>query len=68
MPESIDGSTANVYLEVGYAWGKGRTTLLLARTGEELKFDVRGQRCIVYKSIADLSKKLAADLPGLKQI
>src|ERR1051326_3548309 len=36
----------NVYLEVGYAWGCGKPTILLARDGEELKFDVRGQRCL----------------------
>ncbi len=63
----LTGSNANVYLEVGYAWGKGRPTLLLAKQGEELKFDVRGQRCIVYKNIADLSKKLAADLLAIKK-
>jgi len=61
----LTGGNANVYLEVGYAWGKSRPTLLLARKGDELKFDVRGQRCIVYENIVDLSKKLQADLAAL---
>lgn len=63
----LTGANPNVYLEVGYAWGKGRDTLLLAKTGDELKFDVRGQRCLVYKNIADLARKLEADLVALKQ-
>ena len=44
----LTGANANVYLEVGYAWGKERPTLLLAKKGEDLKFDVKGQRCIIY--------------------
>lgn len=62
----LTGANPNVYLEVGYAWGTARPTLLLAKKSDELKFDVRGQRCIVYKSISDLAKKLEAYLAGLK--
>jgi hypothetical protein len=58
----LTGANANVYLEVGYAWGKDRPTVLVAKKGNELKFDVSGQRCIVYKNISDLAKKLEADL------
>jgi hypothetical protein len=61
----LTGANANVYLEVGYAWGRNRPTLLLVRAGDELKFDVRGQRCIIYDSIVDLSKKLTKDLQAL---
>jgi hypothetical protein len=61
----LTGANPNVYLEVGYAWGKDRPTLLLAKKSDELKFDVRGQRCIVYKNIADLAKKIEADLAAL---
>jgi hypothetical protein len=64
----LSGANANVYLEVGYAWGKNRPTLLLAKKGEDLKFDVRGQRCIVYENIFDLSKKLQADLAALLHV
>ncbi len=62
----LTGGNANVYLEVGYAWGKGRPTLLLAKKGDDLKFDVRGQRCLVYENIVDLAKKLQADLSALE--
>ncbi len=55
-----DLSTANpnVYLEVGYAWGCGKPTILTVRQTEDLKFDVRGQRCLVYKSIKSLEEML----------
>jgi hypothetical protein len=61
----MTGANPNVYLEVGYAWGKGVPTLLLARKGEELKFDVRSHRCVYYSNISDLRKKLAELLPEL---
>jgi hypothetical protein len=61
----LTGANPNVYLEVGYAWGKSRPTLLLVRKADELKFDVRGQRCIAYENIVDLAKKLQADLATL---
>ncbi|MCA2977127.1 MAG: hypothetical protein INH37_02455 [Myxococcaceae bacterium] len=52
----------NVYLEVGYAWGRGRPTLLLVRDVKELRFDVQGHRCLVYRSIRELEGLLAAEL------
>jgi hypothetical protein len=60
----LTGANANVYLEVGYAWGKGRPTLL-ALNGDptDLMFDVKGHRCLFYKNISDLCKKLTAELP-----
>jgi len=61
----VTGSNANVYLEVGYAWAKGVPTILLTKKAKDLKFDVRGQRCIVYKSIKDLHEKLSRELGAL---
>lgn len=49
----------NVYLEVGYAWGRGIPTLLLAQDAQELKFDVKGQKCIIYSGIKELEENLA---------
>ena len=64
-----DLSTANpnVYLEVGYAWGSGKRTVLLVRDPEELKFDVKGQRCLVYKKIKDLEEALRRELEALQR-
>ncbi len=59
-----DMSTANpnVYLEVGYAWGFKRPTILLTRDLNDLRFDVRGQRCVTYKRIRDLEENLKREL------
>lgn len=65
-----DLSTANpnVYLEVGYAWGKGIPTVLLARDSTDLKFDVKGQRCLVYSSIRKLEELLTRELSQLNPL
>jgi hypothetical protein len=62
-----DLSTANpnVYLEVGYAWGCGRPTVLIVRDTTELKFDVKSQRCLKYKSIQHLEEILGNELKAL---
>jgi hypothetical protein len=61
----LTGSNANVYLEVGYEWGRGRPVVLIAKKGTELKFDTQGQRCLIYANITDLSKKLGSELSEL---
>ncbi len=61
----LTSANPNVYLEVGYAWGKGVPTVLLVKSSIELKFDVRSQRCIVYSSIKDLEQKLSSELISL---
>jgi hypothetical protein len=59
-------SNPNVYLEVGYAWGRGVPTILLVSDESELKFDTRGQRCLVYKqSIKKLEDLLTKELTEL---
>jgi hypothetical protein len=61
----LTGANANVYLEVGYAWGRGIPTVLLAQGAGELRFDVRGQRCLVYQSIRQLEELLRNELVRL---
>jgi hypothetical protein len=65
-----DLSTANpnVYLEVGYAWGHRRPTILLTRDVGDLKFDVRGQRCVIYKRIRDLEENLKRELAEIAPV
>jgi len=62
----LSNANPNVYLEVGFAWGCGRPTVLLCRDAAELKFDVKGQRCLVYKKIKDLEESLRKELEGLR--
>jgi hypothetical protein len=61
----LSGANPNVYLELGFAWGCGTPAVLLARDSNELRFDVRGQRCLLYKSIKDLEGKLSSELGQL---
>jgi len=61
----LTGASPNVYLEVGYAWGLRRQTILLVNDSDALKFDVSGQRCLVYKSIRDLETMLTKEIANL---
>ncbi|MGZ5437600.1 MAG: hypothetical protein ACXWIF_16285 [Pyrinomonadaceae bacterium] len=63
----VTGANPNVYLEVGYAWGRERPTLILVKEGEDLKYDISSQRCIRYKSINDLARKLDPVLKTLME-
>lgn len=56
----------NVYLEVGYAWGLGVPTVLIAQDVQDLKFDVKGQKCIIYSGIRELEESLSKELLDLK--
>jgi hypothetical protein len=64
----LTDNNANVYLEIGYAWGKGRPTILLRNlTKSEPKFDTQGQRILHYDTITDLNTKLTKELRNLKR-
>jgi hypothetical protein len=62
----LSSCNPNVYLEVGYAWGCRVPTVLLAHQVNDLKFDVKGQRCIIYTSIRHLEEMLRRELEGLQ--
>jgi hypothetical protein len=62
----LNGANPNVFLEIGYAWAKNKPTVLLAKEGQDLPFDVKGQRCLFYKGIADLRTKLKSELGQLQ--
>jgi hypothetical protein len=62
----LTGANPNVYLEIGYAWGKGRPTILLAKAEEQIKFDVRGQKYLKYETITALREALSNELSQLK--
>ncbi|MCO8270390.1 hypothetical protein M1L60_07245 [Actinoplanes sp. TRM 88003] len=61
----LTGNNPNVYLEVGYAWGREIPTVLLCRDAHEVKFDVQGHRHLRYKSIKDLADQLGDTLAAL---
>ncbi len=61
----LSSANPNVYLEVGYAWGRGKPTILAVRDVKELRFDVQAHRCLVYRSIRELESQLGAELKRL---
>jgi hypothetical protein len=63
----LTDANPNVYLEVGFAWGIGVPTVLVCKSADHLKFDVRGQRCLVYKKIKELEDSLTAELRSLQR-
>jgi hypothetical protein len=64
VAEISDGNP-NVFLEVGYAWGNRRPTILLATSLDDLPFDVRGHKCLKYQGIRDLEESLTRELAEL---
>ena len=64
----LSDANHNVYLEVGYAWGCGRPTVLVVKDTSQLKFDVKSQKCLVYKRIKDLESALRAELQNLRSV
>lgn len=63
----LSGANPNVYLELGYAWGCQVPTVLIISSADELTFDVRGQRCLVYQRIRDVEKALEKELVQLRE-
>ncbi|MGA9358484.1 MAG: hypothetical protein WBW75_10905 [Mycobacterium sp.] len=61
----LTGNNPNVYLEVGYAWGKGRPTILV--TKDDPRFDLQGQRHLRYRRIKDVEEMLTRELGVLKE-
>ena len=64
----LSKANPNVYLEVGYAWGCGAQTILIIENANDLKFDVQGQRCLVYDSIHGLEQMLMEEMKGILAI
>ena len=62
----LTSANPNVYLEVGYAWGCSIPTVLVVGKKEDLKFDVRSQRCLLYRSIRELEESLTKELQNLR--
>ena len=55
-------SPANVYLELGYARGKGKRVIQTCREGTPLEFDVRNHRTLTYRNASVLEEKLLSYL------
>ncbi len=56
----------HVYLQMGYAWGKGRPTILLARDAKVFEFETTGGSRLVYTSLKNLEAGLSKTLNHMK--
>jgi hypothetical protein len=61
----LDEGNPNVFLEIGYAWGVGRPTILALYRESEPPFDVRGHKILRYGRIGELKAIVATELAGL---
>ena len=55
-------SSANVYLEIGYARGRRKRVIQTCRSGTRLEFDVRKRRTLIYQNATMLEQKLLHEL------
>jgi hypothetical protein len=58
-------SSANVYLELGYARGRQKRVIQTCRSGTRLEFDVRNRRTLVYQNATMLEQKLLQELDAV---
>jgi hypothetical protein len=62
----VSDQNPNVYLEIGFAWGRAIPTVLLCSDDtKEIAFDLRSQRLIKYRQIRDLEQMLKNELAEL---
>ena len=58
----ISEANPNVYYEIGFAHAVGTPTILLARRGQPLPFDISGFRCIFYDDTIGGKQRVEAEL------
>ncbi|HWK86482.1 MAG TPA: hypothetical protein VNQ34_03155 [Xanthobacteraceae bacterium] len=63
----MTGRNANVFYETGYAHAKGKTCLLLTSNADDIPFDLKHHRHIIYgSSIQNLRQLLKKELTWIK--
>lgn len=63
----MTGQNPNVFYEVGYAHAKGKLCILLTQNADDIPFDLKHHRHIVYgNSIGDLRTLLAGEMAWAK--
>jgi len=61
------GSNPNVFYEVGYSHALERPTVLIARKGSNLPFDIQSMNHILYETIVELRERLKKRLMQIFQ-
>ena len=59
---NIDGRNPNVLYELGLAHGLGKQTILVAKRPEDVPFDVRAKKLVLYNGRTDLRLKLSEEI------
>ncbi len=63
----VTGRNPNVFYEIGYAHGKGKTCLLLTSNVDDIPFDLKHHRHVIYgNSIQNLRHELERELTWIK--
>ncbi len=63
----LTGERPNVYYEIGYARGLGKNVILTIAKGEDVHFDISGQKRITWDGHVDLRDKLRPELKHLSK-
>ena len=61
----LTNSKPNVFYEAGYAQGRGKTPIYIAREGTNLEFDLKDYPVIFFRNMKQLKEKLEKRLRGL---
>lgn len=61
----LTNAKPNVYYEAGYAQGRGKTPIYVARSGTILEFDLKDYPVIFFENMKGLKDKLESRLRGL---
>ncbi|ESZ38749.1 hypothetical protein X732_17200 [Mesorhizobium sp. L2C066B000] len=67
----LNDNNPNVFLELGYAWGKNKKTILIVEDVSGLPFDVKTKNAIVYKSrfkLREDMKRILAETLSMKVV
>jgi nucleoside 2-deoxyribosyltransferase len=59
------GSNPNVFYEIGYAHALDSPTILIARKGSQVPFDLNAVNHIMYETIVDLRQRLKMRLSAV---
>lgn len=58
----IDGRNPNVFYELGIAHSLGKPVILVAPTPEDVPFDIKTKRLVLFQSLEELQDKLRSEL------
>lgn len=61
----LTSSKPNVFYEAGFAQGRGKTPIYVARSGTALEFDLKDYPVIFFQNMKELKDRLEARLRGL---